>query len=52
MFVREAEFEAAGVLRHKGEAAADKDDADEGEGTTDGQEDVAFPLATSGRRLG
>ena len=36
----EAEFEAAGVLCH------------EGEGATDGREDVAFPLATSGRRLG
>ena len=36
----EAEFEAAGVLCH------------EGEGATDGREDVAFPLATSGQRLG
>ena len=37
----------------EGEGATERrDDADEGEGTTDGQEDVAFPLATSGRRLG
>jgi hypothetical protein len=35
-FSVEAEFEAAGVLRHEGEGAAD------------GREDVAFPLATSG----
>ena len=62
----EAEFEAAGVLCHEGEGAAGERRrtshwrrADgglvrcvEGEGATDGREDVAFPLATSGRRLG
>ena len=45
----EAEFEAAGVLHHKGEGAADEDwqqevkvprTGDEGEGATDGREDA------------
>ena len=54
----EAEFEAAGVLRHEGEGATDGwEDAAfplamRGEGATDGREDTAFPLATRGRMLG
>ena len=38
---------------HEGEGATDgREDADEGEGAAEGREDAAFPLATSGRRLG